>query len=239
MKMHPNQFARAYEAALQKHLESGARVCVADARELGNQAVASGLETLGLVRIHERALTQLVTAAGSSQARTGALRRATAFFAEVILPIEQTHPAALKDKAKVKQMAKTLDQSSAALATANQELKEGISQRQNAEQALQDSGNSNAKLLTESRRLQTHLRELTHKMFTTQEKGRKQASTRLHDEIAQTLLGINVWLLALKATAASNAKDLQKEIASMEQLVKSSSQTLRRFAREFGKHHEA
>lgn len=239
MKKSFHTFARGYEAALAKHLKSGARVCVADAKELGQQAVANGLETLDLVRIHEWALTQLVSADCSSQARTGALRRATAFFAEVVIPIEQTHPAALRDKAKVKQMAKTLDQSSAAVATANQKLEEGIAQRQNAEQALQDSGNSNAKLLTESQRLQTHLRELTRKMFTTQESGRQQASTRLHNEIAQTLLGINVWLLALKATAASNAQDLKKEIASMERLVKSSTRTLRRFAREFGRHHEA
>jgi signal transduction histidine kinase len=239
MKQSPTTLARCYEAALEKHLKSGAQVPAADAREMGHLAIASGLGTLDLVQIHEQALTRLVPAGGSSQTRIRAIKRATKFFAEALIPIENTHHAAVKDKTTVKQLAQTLDQSTADLATVHLKLEQGIIQRKTAESALRKSRQDNTKLLAESRRLQTHLRKLTRQIIATQENDRWQASIQLHDEIAQTLLGINVWLLALKATATANAKDLQKEIASMEQLVESSTQTMKRFVHKFGIPHEA
>lgn len=239
MKQSLHTLARGYEAALEKHLKSGAWALPADARALGNQALASNLETLDLVQIHEQALTRLVPAGGSSQTRIKAIKRATKFFAEALIPIEQTHHAAVKDKTTVKQLAQTLDQSTADLVIVHLKLEQGIVERKAAESALRKSRQDNTKLLAESRRLQTHLRKLTRQIIATQENDRWQASIQLHDEIAQTLLGINVWLLALKATATANAKDLKKEIASMEQLVKSSTQTMKRFAHKFGTPREA
>ena len=70
-----------------------------------------------------------------------------------------------------------------------------------------------------------------------QEDERKNLSHELQDEIAQTLLGINVRLLTLKKEAANDASGFKKEIASTQQLVDKSVKSIKRFAREFGIHH--
>ena len=90
--------------------------------------------------------------------------------------------------------------------------------------------------MKESRRLQTHLQCLTHQILSAQEDKRTKISRDLHDEIAQTLLGINVRLLTLKREAAINAHGLKNEIASTQQLVDNSVKEIQRFAREFGIH---
>ena len=86
--------------------------------------------------------------------------------------------------------------------------------------------------------MQEHLRHLTHQILLAQEDKRTQMSHELHDEIAQTLLGINVRLLTLKNEATVNAMGLKKEIASTQRLVEKSVKTMNRFAREFGKQHD-
>jgi signal transduction histidine kinase len=54
----------------------------------------------------------------------------------------------------------------------------------------------------------------------------------LHDEIAQTLTGINVHLAALNKEAAVNTKGLTKKIARTQRLVEKSVDIVYRFARE-------
>jgi signal transduction histidine kinase len=117
-------------------------------------------------------------------------------------------------------------------------LKRGIVRRRAADQALKRSGKHGVKLLAESRRLREHLRHLTHEILSAQEDERQKISRQLHDEIAQTLLGINVRLLTLKNAAQANAAGLKKEIASTQRLVKQSVLTINQFAHEFGLHHE-
>jgi signal transduction histidine kinase len=107
------------------------------------------------------------------------------------------------------------------------------------EQALEKSGARSEQLLKESRRLQKHLRHLTRQILKGQEDKRKKISRDLHDEIAQTLLGINVRLVSLKTEAAANAKGLKKEIASTQRVVDISVNTIKRFGRAFGNHHES
>jgi signal transduction histidine kinase len=62
---------------------------------------------------------------------------------------------------------------------------------------------------------------------------RYQISRALQDEIAQTLLGINVRLLSLKKEATLNTAGLQKEIASTQRLVVHLAESVRRVARNF------
>ena len=81
--------------------------------------------------------------------------------------------------------------------------------------------------------MQEGLRQLTHQVLAAQEDERKKISLELQDEIAQTLLGINVRLLSLKQEARSNTKGLKNEIASTQRLVVKSAQSVRRVAREF------
>lgn len=226
--------SRGYATALRHHLEQGPRASLRPARGLGRQAAAIGLETLDVARIHEAALASLEAA----HHRDGIIKRAELFFAEAITPIEKTHRAALQADAHLTQLNKTLNRRAVDLATANRFLKQGIAQRQAVEQALKKSARHYTRLVKESRRLQTHLKHLTHQILSAQEVERKKISRELHDEVAQTLLGINVRLLTLKKEAAANTAGLKKEIASTQRLVKNSAQTMSRFAREFGQPHD-
>ena len=170
-------------------------------------------------------------------AGTGSSSGRRLFFAEAITPIEETHRAALKANVRLSQLRQTLGRRTVDLAASHRSLKQGIVQRKTVERALKKSGEHSRKLLKESRRLQKHLQRLTHQLLSAQEDKRKKISRDLHDEIAQTLLGINVRLLTLKKEAAINAGGLKKEIVSTQRLVDKSVKSIKRFAREFGIHH--
>jgi len=124
------------------------------------------------------------------------------------------------------------------LAASNRRLKQLVVQRKDAEEALKKSGKHYAKLLQESCCLQERLRHLTHHLLAAQEDKRKKISCELRDEVAQTLLGINIRLLTLKKVAAVNTECLEKEFASTQRLVGKSAKIVNRFAHEFGKYHE-
>ena len=81
--------------------------------------------------------------------------------------------------------------------------------------------------------MQKRLQQLTHRVLAAQEDERKSISQELHDEIAQTLLGINVRLLSLKQQARVNHQGLKTEIAGTQRLVANSARSVRRMAREF------
>ena len=235
MKRKSIALSQRYVTALRKHLKQGPQASLQPARELGRRAVAVGLETLDVARIHGEALAILE----ASSSRDGIIERAEIFFAEAITPIEKTHRAALKANVRLSQLKKRLGRRTMDLAASNRSLKQGIAQRKTVEEALKKTGAHSKKLLKESLALQHHLQHLTHQILSAQEDKRKEISRELQDEIAQTLLGINVRLLTLKKEAAVNAKGLQKEIASTQRLVDMSVKSIQRFAREFGKHHEA
>ena len=128
----------------------------------------------------------------------------------------------------------TLGRRTAELAATNRQLQRGIVRRKSVEAALKKSGEHYARLLKDSLQLQEGLRQLTHQVLAAQEDERKKISHELQDEIAQTLLGINVRLLSLKQEARSNTKGLKNEIASTQRLVAKSARSVRRVARELG-----
>src|SRR6185437_1403289 len=184
------RLSRSYTSALQKHLKQGPRAGFQLARRLGRQAVSLGLETLDVARIHEEALATLE----ASSSRDGIIKRAEIFFTETITPIENTHRAALNTNTRLNQVNKTLDRRTVELAASNQSLKQSVVRRKTVEKALKKSEKPYKRLLAESHRLQKHLRHMTHQILTAQEDKRKKISRDLQDEIAQTLLGINVRL---------------------------------------------
>ena len=193
------------------------------------------LETLDMARIHEGALATLT----ASHQWDGVAQQAERFFAEAITPIEATHRAGLKSRLRLRQLRETLDRRTLDLAASRQSVKQGIARRRTVERSLKKSGEHSRKLVKESRRLQRHLQRLTHQLLLAQEEKRKRISRDLHDEIAQTLLGIHVRLLTLKKAAARDASDFKKEIVSTQRLVDKSASSMERFAREFGIHHRA
>ena len=107
----------------------------------------------------------------------------------------------------------------AELAATNLQLKRGVLRRKSVEAALKKSGVHYTKLLKDSLHLQEGLRQLTHQVLAAQEEERKKISLELQDEVAQTLLGINVRLLSLKQESRINTKGLKLEIASTQRLV--------------------
>jgi signal transduction histidine kinase len=235
MKRKLSALSGQYLAALREHLEQGPQASLEPARGLGRQAVAIGLETLEMARIHEGAIATL----GASGSTDGMIARAAVFFNEAITPIERTHGAALKANAHLDEVNKTLDRRTVDLAASHRSLKRSIIRRKTVEGALKKSGGRSETLLEESHRLQKHLRRLAHQILTAQEAKREKTSRDLQDEIAQTLLGINVRLLTLKKEAAVGAQGFKKEIANTQRLVDKSVESIKRFAREFGKRQAA
>ncbi len=232
MKQKINRLTRRYATALRKHLKQGPQASLQAARELGRQAVASGLETLDVARMHQGVLAHLE----ASSSRDGLIKRAEIFFTEAITPIENTHQAALTTEARLSQLHKQLGRRTIKLAASNRSLKQGIAERKSLEKSLKKSTEHSRKLLEESRRLQKHLQGLTHQILQAQEEKREKISHDLQDEIAQTLLGINVRLLSLKKAAGLNTAGYNRDIANTQRLVDKSVTTIKRFAREFGKH---
>jgi two-component system, NarL family, sensor histidine kinase DegS len=230
MKRKMMLLAGQYQAALRKHLKAGGGTDVRPALRVGRQAVALGLDTLELARMHEQALVALSLAAS----KNGSLKRAEIFFTEVIGPVVETHRAGRESKTQLSRLNETLNRRTAELAVTNRQLQRGIIRRKSVESALKKSGEHYAKLLRDSLQLQEGLRQLTHEVLTAQEDERKKISRELQDEISQTLLGINVRLLSLKQEARTNTKGLKNEIASTQKLVLESAKSVRRVAREFG-----
>jgi len=235
MKQKLIRLSRRYVTALQQHLKSRPRASLQPALRLGCQAVALGLETLELARIHEQALAALEL----SKSKNGLAQRAEIFFTEAIAPIVETHRAARHNKNELNRLNGTLDRRTAELAATNRLLQRGIAQRKEVEAALKKSGEHYARLLKESLQLQQGLQQLTHQVMAAQEDERKKISRELQNEIAQTLLGINVRLLSLKQDARANTKGLKNEIASAQRLVTKSATFVRRFARELNNPSEA
>ena len=219
--------SRHYAAELRKHLQSHSKSSLHPAVNLGRRAVVLGLETLELARIHEQALTSLKTAAGSAQ-----FRRAELFFTEAIAPIVDMHRAARENNTKLNRMNILLKRRTAELAATNQRLKEGINRRREVEASLKQRGKLYEKLLNDSIGLQEDLRRMTRQMLAAQEEERISISRELQNEIAQTLLGINVRLLTLKRQAGGNAQRIKNEITAAEELAKKTARSTRRQSRE-------
>ena len=86
-------------------------------------------------------------------------------------------------------------------------------------------------LLRNSQSMQGKLRRLTHQFITVQEEERKQISRELHDEVVQTLVGINVALSAFAQEAFPDSHPQKRRITALQTLVGKSVGAVHRFAR--------
>jgi signal transduction histidine kinase len=229
MKQNLIRLSHSYVAALEKHLKRGPQASLQPALELGRQAVALGLETLELARIHEQALATLKL----SGVKNAFTKLARIFFTEANTPIEETHRAARETRVHMSRLKEMLNHRTEELAATNRQLLRGAVRRKVIEEAAETNGRHHQKCLEESLQLQKRLRQLTHRVMAAQEDDRRHISRELQDEIGQTLLGINVRLLSLKQQSRSNIKGLKNEIATTQRLVLKSAKSVRRVAREF------
>jgi signal transduction histidine kinase len=219
-----------YAVALRKHLKQGSPASLQGALRVGRQAVVLELETLALARIHEQALATVEI----PKNKASLLKRADIFFYEANAPIEETHRAARQTKAHLSRLIATLGRRTEELAVSNRQLQRGVRRHKVVEDASAKRGRHHQKCLEESLELQKRLRQLTHQVMRAQEDERKKISCELQDDIAQTLLGINVRLLSLKLAAQSNTKGIKNHIASTQQLVAKSAISVRQVGQKIG-----
>lgn len=229
-----------YFSALHAAVMAGSTEEAAErALELGTQAVALGLDTLDLARIHEDALAELLPKGGDEEGETRLVARASVFFTAVLAPIEQSHAGAMGVETGITKVKSELKKRTVELAEAGRKLKVGVAKRKAADGFLKTSREKSAELLKQSRVLEAEMKAVTQKLFDTHETQRKTMSAKLHEEIAVTLLAIHVRLLTLKKEASVNQASLTQEIATASRLVDESVETINHFNREFGVQHEA
>lgn len=118
------------------------------------------------------------------------------------------------------------------LKTMNEALEREVSRRRMTEKSLLDSQQRQSRLLEESQQMQEQLRLLSHQILHVQEEERRRISVDLHDEIAQTLVAINVHLasLARDAAAGGASSPMRGKIAETQKLVEQSVESVHRFA---------
>ena len=232
MKGNLLELSRRYQSALRAHLKRGRKASLNSALGLGAQALAAGLLTLDLAKLHEHILISQVLPGCPARQQAALIKQAGAFFAVAITPIETTHRSARESTTQLKAFVEALSQRTVELAASNVELSLEITRRQEVERALKKSERHYVALLKQSDRLQEQLRRLSRRILSAQEDERKMISRELHDVIAQTLTGINLRLATLKKDAAVNTQGLDLNIERTQRLVEKSVQIVHQFARE-------
>jgi signal transduction histidine kinase len=132
----------------------------------------------------------------------------------------------------LKERNETLRLHTAALAKGNRRLEREIARRRAGEVAIIKGREEYQQLFVQSQVMQRKLRQLARQILSAQEEERKEISRELHDEVVQTLVGINVQLSALSRSASAGMHKLKAKIARTQRLVENSVNEVHRFARE-------
>jgi signal transduction histidine kinase len=227
-----NNLSQRYQVALRHRLSSPARASTRRAEGLGRAALSEGIETLDLAHIHGQALLAIMPAACSDSVRTRTVKQAGAFFLDALLPIEKTRRAMVESVEELKRSNEALRLRTTEITSSNKRLVDEIAQRAAAERQLRQSEARYRSLLAGSRQMQHRLRHLSHQVLLAQEAERKEISRELHDEIVQTLTGINVQLATLKIESGVSKKSFSKHISYTQRLVEKSVDIVHQFARD-------
>ena len=159
------KFSRRYQAALLAYLKQGSGARLQPARGMGQQALAAGLQTLDIAKLHEQILVTQVLPGLPAGKRAALIRQAGTFFTEAITPIEKIHRGAREAAVHLNQIVEMLSQRTVELAASNLELEQEIVQRKAVEAALKKSEHHYSQLLEQSDRLQEQLRQLSRQIL--------------------------------------------------------------------------
>ncbi len=228
------EFSSRYSAALRTHFGQGGPDTMEQAHALGELAASMGIETLGLARIHEEALTALVERRGPGSFGEEMRKRVTDFFTAAITPVENKRRLAADAPDVLIQLNQMLATRTLELADSQKKLERGISARKDAKVSLEATKKQSRLLLGEARDLESKLQNLARSILAAHEGERKDRSLILNVGIAQALLGIHVHLLALDREIAVCGSALKKGIAKAQRIVDMSIEDISRLVREFG-----
>lgn len=229
-RSHPGLCKR-YLVGLRAHLvakKAGNGDC---AQGLGRAAVLAGLHSRELALIHENALIEISSSLDFLNSGTGPIARASYFFAEALVPVEAAQRQARAAAQRLQQRNESLRRHTTALSKVNRQLAAEVVRRKASQKVVTLGKQQYQKLFLESQLMQSKLRHVTRQIIAAQEAERKEISRELHDEVVQTLVGINVQLSALCSGAATGLDRLRSKIARTQRLVEASVTAVHRFAR--------
>lgn len=223
-----HRLAGRYQVTLRANLEHGLAAPDGAATALGRQALKLGLDTAGLVQLHDQALVAVMFPDHPPGSGDGTIEKAGAFLRRALVPVLNAAlaapPAAAPAAVPLSRLAER--------AAAQRRLKREVARREALKASLKESQQRSRDVLEQSRLMQTQMRRMSHRILCVQEEERKRISRELHDEISQVLTSINVRLAALKLEAAANTGGLKRRIASTQRLVIRSVAAVHEFARQ-------
>jgi two-component system sensor histidine kinase DegS len=232
MKITREELSAQYRAALRAYLAQRSPKAPSAAPKLGRTAVAAGLSTLDLARMHEKAVRASAITDGLFGPGSQSVRRARAFLARALAPAKAEQRLIRRKNQELLRRIEILRRHGAAIARGNRRLEREVARRKAGQVKIAQANQRYRTLFLESQVMQDKLRQLTRQIISTQEEERKKISRELHDEVVQTLVGINVELTALGKGAEVGVLTLKQRIARTRRLVEKSVGAVHRFARE-------
>lgn len=231
-KTNPSELPARYLKELRRHLSQKTVGNGDRAQGMGRAALGESMVALDMALIHERAMATLASSFDFGGDISDSITRAGFFFTQALIPLEAAQWATRETNRLLRQRNETLLLHTAALAKANRRFEREIARRKAGEAVILKGKEQYAALLTESQIMQGKLRQLTRQIISAQEEERKEISRELHDEVVQTLVGINVQLTALGRDAAIGLSSFRAKIVRTQRLVEHSVDAVHRFARE-------
>ena len=210
--------SRVYGAALRRYVTAPSRHLLHEALPIGRQVVALGFENI------LRRPLGAVTTGPASRARTS---RAEAVFEEAAEKMMERQSAVGSVPPQLIRLKKMLAGRTAELAESTIKLQCAIKRRLIAEESLRTSTHHFRSLMRNSERKSKKLRHLAHQSLAAHEHKRHTLSHDLQDDVAQTLLGIQVQLILLRTKWGIDQQGITQNIALTLQLVAQSSKSVR------------
>src|SRR5258707_11627796 len=132
-------YSEEYGLALQHYLAQRQELNLERAYELGRKACAVGLGVLQVSKIHQEAMTRLLSVSPGLATRPATLEAAGTFVLEVLSPFEATHRGFHEINLKLLELNRTLSQRNEDLSATNRSLQMEVTERKRTSTALRES----------------------------------------------------------------------------------------------------